>query len=471
MSERWVLDAGAFIQGADSFFHQFITAAAPSRLYTVPDVIREVRDDQARRRLALLRAPRPTADGGVAPDHHSLLVVREPGQGVLAEVVRAARDSGDYASLSLADLRVLALALQVQRELNADHAEHSRASTTTAATGRRPAVPAPDAHLTDWRREDTARSGGLFYPSDYRFGQGLAGVDAQLRKLSIPQDTRSAAMIRENAPTGTSTAAKKSPSSPEEEEEVEDGEGAWIGPENIDQVSASWPDDMHHASAVSASNGSDASQTTVVALSLMSTDLAVQNVAARLGVGLAALDGRRLQRRPRTHIRVCSACNHRVYDTVANERDHLFCGECGNYGTLVKCVAVPKSRPQPTTAAAAAVGTTEYQIRVPRSKRQDGGIRTSLRGTIYSIPPPRGGRASLTADLILRPDEYEEKRKRWLRQQRRRGNRGRAAADVRPALDVEQPYGSAMAAQPPAALQVAGALRHNPNEARRRDAR
>lgn len=111
-----VLDTAALIGGTESLFALGGVidpkTKAPLRppepdeqvsFYTTPDVIHEVRDARARSHLELLSG---------------VLVVRLPSAEALAEVTRFSRATGDYAVLSLTDLRVIALCwmLEVERD-------------------------------------------------------------------------------------------------------------------------------------------------------------------------------------------------------------------------------------------------------------------------------------------------------------------------------------------------------------------
>jgi len=88
-----VLDTSAFIAGYEP-------TGKGVRLYTVPEVLDELRDTMVR-----LRA-QAALDSGK-------LMVESPKERFTEEVVRVAQETGDFASLSRTDLSVLALALQL----------------------------------------------------------------------------------------------------------------------------------------------------------------------------------------------------------------------------------------------------------------------------------------------------------------------------------------------------------------------
>jgi RNA-binding protein NOB1 len=79
------------------------------RLVTLPDVLSEVRDEQARE--ALRRLPIP-------------IELLHPSEEAVHAVTRFAKKTGDFASLSATDLRVLALTWKLAKEH--DGVEHIR---------------------------------------------------------------------------------------------------------------------------------------------------------------------------------------------------------------------------------------------------------------------------------------------------------------------------------------------------------
>lgn len=113
-----VLDTAALIAGTDNLFSLggLINVDTGSSLYTpssdelatfytIPEVIQEVRDPRARARLALLRES---------------IKLRAPSSEALAATIDFSKRTGDFAVLSLTDLKVIALTRMLERELNGD---------------------------------------------------------------------------------------------------------------------------------------------------------------------------------------------------------------------------------------------------------------------------------------------------------------------------------------------------------------
>ena len=87
--EVLVVDSGAIIKGHGSAFHTMA-----KRLVTIEEVIAEIRDSKSRDML--LKLPFE-------------LEICSPSEEAMAEVGKFARKSGDFASLSLVDLKVMAV--------------------------------------------------------------------------------------------------------------------------------------------------------------------------------------------------------------------------------------------------------------------------------------------------------------------------------------------------------------------------
>ena len=108
--EHLVIDAGALIRGVN-------VEKLAKNFWTTSEVLAEIRDKKAR--SFLLRLPFE-------------LKVREPSEKAMAAVVSFTRQTGDFAFLSLTDLKVLALAYMLEVEENG--ADHLRTKPKTSQT-------------------------------------------------------------------------------------------------------------------------------------------------------------------------------------------------------------------------------------------------------------------------------------------------------------------------------------------------
>lgn len=92
-----VVDANAVISGGSAL------STSAGRLVTVPEVLEEVRDAAARRRLALLPVPVETVD---------------PAPEFVKKVTKFARETGDIQTLSDVDIKIIALAYMLEAEIH-----------------------------------------------------------------------------------------------------------------------------------------------------------------------------------------------------------------------------------------------------------------------------------------------------------------------------------------------------------------
>ncbi|CAD7963426.1 unnamed protein product [Amoebophrya sp. A120] len=144
----------------------------------------------------------------------------------------------------------------------------------------------------------------------------------------------------------------------------DDWNSGWVTSENINRLQNTV--DANHKTA----------NTLDSPISVLSADYSVQNVAIQMGLQVVSLDGLRI-RSVKLWGKICRGCFATTRDTTK-----MYCPKCGN-PTLDRC---------PYTLDA------EGRVVMHDNRRR----KPNLRGTVYSIPKRRGGRA---ADLLLREDE------------------------------------------------------------------
>lgn len=157
-----------------------------------------------------------------------------------------------------------------------------------------------------------------------------------------------------------------------------------------------------------------------------------------MGLILYSLDGLRIQHVKNWVLR-CHACY-----TITKDMTKKFCPQCGN-ATLIRT----------STSLDPATGHVIYHL-----KRN---FQYKLRGTQYSIPPPKGGRDH-QRDLILREDQKEYQHA--LKQSRHVAKKKAAAGTDLFDMDYVPLNGDRKS--PHGAFVVIGHGRKNPNEARRK---
>lgn len=473
-----VLDTAALIAATDSLFALGGLVDADGRALSargageqvdfvlVPEVAHEVRDARARARLALLSES---------------ATVREPSARAMDAVIRFAKATGDFAALSRVDLKVLGLAWMIETELNGmanlreAPAEPKFAQTDTVSMQQAILEDDERKRLENERREkELAESGGW---------EAVVSVKNPGRPREEPREQRAkpkklrkrrkkkklSAAAEGDIPDGADPVASVAASNDGDvqgEEDVLDCEsneaedkntlaadhvataGQHEDAKDVDSTNAfsGCDDGEDHALAQALngalgglndtaehsvgvehddggemlsdeddgvgwinpgnleeqlardSGGQDALPDDYTRVGCVTTDFAMQNVLLQMGVNLVSVDGRRVIRRVRRYVLRCQSCTE-----VTRELDRLFCGRCGNATLTRVTFDVDKN------GVARIFLSSKFKPR--------------LRGTIYPIPMPRGGRNN--KDLILCEDQIDPAKLRRAAKQRER-----AAVDV-----------------------------------------
>ncbi|RVE74928.1 hypothetical protein OJAV_G00027140 [Oryzias javanicus] len=382
--EHVVADAGAFLKRAAL---QDIGA----NIYTLRDVVDEIRDKATRRSLAVLPYQ---------------LHFREPLPEHVRHVTEFSKKTGDYPSLSATDVRVLALTYQLQLEHGG--AEHLREEPTlqvnVQSTPRHPETPVNVAgfHFPSKKQTDAPRAQTHDHKDGERFNsfqfwrEPVAPLDSDLLALlgsgeeshdrhtdaqteaADGEHFNSFQFWREPTPTVSDEllalldeggASRSDPSAEDQsddedkenepEEEEPDG-GGWITPSNIRQVkmeSADWTTPAD------------------VTVGCLTTDFAMQNVLIQMGLRVLSVSGMVI-RQARNYILRCHACFR-----TTSSMEKAFCPHCGN--RTLKKVAVTLNDD----------GTA--QMHFSRNPKV-----LNSRGLRHSLPLPQGGKHGSNPHLV-----------------------------------------------------------------------
>ncbi|XP_061450525.1 RNA-binding protein NOB1 isoform X2 [Rhineura floridana] len=279
--EHVVADAGAFLRGAP-------LQEIGKNIYTIREVVTEIRDKETRRRLAVLPYQ---------------LHFKEPFPEYVQRVTEFSKKTGDYPSLSATDIQILALTYQLEAEnVGVAHLKKEPEQKTKCPSGEK-------RHPATGSRECTE----LASPEASEFGSFLFWRNPL---PSIEEDLLD--LLKADAVLIEPEKLKGHESGEEEEsgEDSEDDEG-WITPSNIKQIQQ---------------DPSQGEEPAGVQVACITTDFAMQNVLLQMGLHVLAVNGM-LIRRTRSHIMRCHGC----FKTTS-EMTRLFCPHCGN--KTLKKVAV-----------------------------------------------------------------------------------------------------------------------------------
>ena len=259
--ENLVVDTGPLITGA-------VTADTAATLWTVPEVLEEVKDRETRERL----------QQNVLP-----LKFREPSAEAVKVTVAAAKTTGDYASLSKTDLKLVALMVTLAMEAEPERDWQVKVKTTTHQGSKPEPVDDAKSDISKKPTKSTSSSQSVELPS--------AG---KIEQISAVPDLG------------------------------ESFEGEWITPDNFE-------------TKLGKSSVPKTTPTDTVPLACMTGDFAVQNLLLALRLKLYSSDGKRV-RQIRSFLLRCHTC---YWTTLKMEM--RFCESCGNASLLRTSYSVDSS--------------------------------------------------------------------------------------------------------------------------------
>mmetsp|Transcript_30836 Transcript_30836/g.77098 ORF Transcript_30836/g.77098 Transcript_30836/m.77098 type:complete len:484 (+) Transcript_30836:49-1500(+) len=475
-----VVDSGPLIKGAR------LDAVDAKTYITVPEVMGEIRDRQARAGLQMLPFE---------------IEVKEPSDEAIARVSAFARKTGDYAALSAPDIKVLALTWMLEKECNGAHHLKLEPAKIGAAQPRRAAAPAPQPTQTEAAPPvDTAASsstdatpasaavaatvvaaaGGVPERVSSMFNSAQseeAQAEAEAALLAALED----AELDDNSAAGSDEEDAQDGAHGEgeggEEGEGEEGDrppGFWArlpgwatavpdGPIDMDvtavgsamaklalgagpeEEDAALPwitvDNMRQVQKRHSRYGYLPDEKTDVCC--MTTDFAMQNVIMRMGMKLLSAQGM-IMRSVKQWGMQCSGCYRTSHDVSRS-----FCSHCGN-ATLVRVALVVDK---------------DGRERVLPIPHQIQAKIFSTRGTVFSIAAPKSGRNR--QNIITAEDALAEAKWKHIRN----GGKAKQSADVFDSgYDFDAHFGRSgkIATGRAGRVPVAGAGRKNPNDVRTR---
>ncbi|KAL9128767.1 MAG: hypothetical protein Q9217_002616 [Psora testacea] len=385
-----VLDAGPILRNDPTV----ATLIAKSEcLITIPSVVSEIRDQNARSRLETMLKP--------------FLTIRIPRPQSLKFVIDFAQRSGDFSVLSRTDLEILAITYELECERNGGGGRLRKAPGRIAPNGAQPpeSCGAYDGQCRNAVQFNnfTTEKPPILEPIDSANPQPVCSSPQNeqrimaLKEVSKPDEASvrmGSLKIDDAEPLSTLPGKNK-------EQQLEDADANKHPGTNLDSSdSEGWitPSNLknHQAKELNASSAL-ISEDSTLQVACITTDFAMQNVLLQIGLNLLSPSLRRI-RKIRTHILRCHACFQQVKDTSKQ-----FCPRCGKPTlTRVSC-------------------STDYKghFRIHLKKN----MQWNHRGDRYSIPRPipgsangkvgqgkGGGKGGWGVELILAEDQKEYQR-------------------------------------------------------------
>ncbi|XP_016308518.1 RNA-binding protein NOB1 [Sinocyclocheilus anshuiensis] len=365
--EHVVADAGAFLKRAP-------LQEIGKNIYTLKDVVDEIRDKPTKRSLAFLPYK---------------LNFKEPFPEHVRFVTEFAKKTGDYPSLSATDIKVLALTYQLETEnVGTEHLKKEpEKKVQILSTQRHPETPVGIAGFHFPSKSSGKQSTAVQIPpttnepqdpdtsqfNTFQFWRNplpsietdlleLLAADAitvtdKLESVDLSADSQLAESEDQDGTSGDQHEEEEESS--DQEEDGGDG-GGWITPSNIKQVQM---------------DASNWGPTADVRVGCLTTDFAMQNVLIQIGLHVLSVNGM-LIKNTRSYILRCHAC----FKTTTN-MNKSFCPHCGN--DTLKKVAVGINKD----------GT--MQMHFSRNSKV-----LNPKGKRYSLPLPQGGKHANNPHLV-----------------------------------------------------------------------
>ncbi|KRZ15147.1 RNA-binding protein NOB1, partial [Trichinella zimbabwensis] len=257
--EHLVVDTVGFVKADD-------LRKYGKNIYTIQDVLNEIRDSNTRKKLSVLPYDLKT----VIPDGKAIRFVTE-----------FAKKTGDYPSLSVTDVKLIAAVYTMELEhVGSEHIIQEPKVQKTSSVGGQ-------------KCEEGKGLPGFYMPSKKKQSD-CNDLEEAVRKIDIHDNSTSE---EENS---------FSESDSEYEDEIRDTSNlsGWITPENF-------------SSTIDSANDT-------VPVACLTADFAIQNVLLHMGLKVVSVDGM-LIKQLKTYILRCFSCFH-----TTSKMMKTFCPNCGN---------------------------------------------------------------------------------------------------------------------------------------------
>ncbi|KAI9278706.1 Nin one binding Zn-ribbon like-domain-containing protein [Phascolomyces articulosus] len=260
--EQLIVDTNAIVNGTT-------LQRTAKEFYTCPEIINEVRSAHSREYLSRLPFE---------------IQVEDPTEEAMKAVVEFSKKTGDFASLSLPDLKVLALTYTFEARANGVNGIRKE-PVRARPTGNLPSAPPPKQKSVP-AVEDTVDDDGWETATNKKKGRHYHNNNK-----------------------------KKSQQQKKKEEDDDDSDvGEWITPDNIEEYKATelgvTPEELKKPKNLT--------------VACMTSDFAMQNVLLQMNMNLVSTGGHRITKVKNWILR-CHACF-----AVTSNMEKKFCPKCGN---------------------------------------------------------------------------------------------------------------------------------------------
>ncbi|KAM0471968.1 hypothetical protein ACHAPX_009104 [Trichoderma viride] len=398
-----VLDTGPLIKN-DPPASVLISKA--EKLYTLPNIVSEIRDATTRSRVETTLLP--------------FVTIRSPRPESLKFIADFAKKTGDYGVLSKPDMEVLALGYELEIERNGGDWRLRNTPGQKSVNGRPPAKQSTEEEKEQPEKVEEAQQvdsePSAEAADDQTESQPQPDTETKLsndvQSLSLEASGSGEEQSGET-PEAVESAPELSSAAQPEEQPKETSEGSddegWITPSNLKKQQAK----------DSGANGTnDNAPPKTLQAAILTSDYAMQNVALRINLNLVTPSMSRITYL-KTWVLRCHGCFN-----VTKDMDKQFCPKCGQ-STLTR-----------TSCSTDQHGNFKIHLKQ--------GFQWNTRGNVFSVPKPVhgsangrlpkhvGGKNNWGKDLILTEDQREHTKA--LDEQRRQRKKDLMDDDFLPGL-------------------------------------
>ncbi|XP_076816853.1 RNA-binding protein NOB1-like [Clavelina lepadiformis] len=350
--DHLVVDSGGFLRNAD-------LKELGTKIYTCREVVTEIKDRVTRRRLAVLPYE---------------LNFKEPSSSSIQKVIEASKKSGDYASLSSVDIKVLALTyeLTVQHK-GADDIKDNIENNCTVQLGgdlqsdmKLPGFFLPDAQQENSEEVQLVDETAHIVICPEQLAKDIEEINLNEEKSLeevINSDLKDSSCLDADGFSDKALCPKTGD---------DEDNGGWITPAMLREMKSEQVLEYKK----------------VIQVACLTTDFAMQNVLLKMNINIVSVDGM-LVKTMRSYVLRCHSCFE-----VTKIMTKVFCPKCGN----------------------------KTLKRVPVEVQEDGSMKMFFsrnpkvlnpRGSRYSLPMPQGGKHSrnpiLCEDQVVPQDRPSRK--------------------------------------------------------------
>ncbi|EHK20166.1 uncharacterized protein TRIVIDRAFT_81087 [Trichoderma virens Gv29-8] len=373
-----VLDTGPLIKNDPP---ASVLIAKAEKLYTLPNIISEIRDVATRSRVETTLLP--------------FVTLRSPRPESLKFIADFAKKTGDYGVLSRPDMEVLALGYELECERNGGDWRLRNTPSQKGLNGK----PQQDKPTEEAQEEPAPADGAQQITEPEETPEAAdeqenaqsephagASLNNDMQNLSLEASGNSE---EQPTPTGATEAVEETQDSspvaqqPEEVPEESDDEG-WITPSNLKK---------QQAIDSGAAGTNDKAPPKILQAAILTSDYAMQNVALRINLNLVTPSFSRITYL-KTWVLRCHGCFN-----ITKDMNKQFCPKCGQ-STLTR-----------TSCSTDQHGN--FKIHLKQN------FQWNNRGNVFSVPKPVhgsangrlpknvGGKNGWGRDLILAEDQKE----------------------------------------------------------------